>query len=390
MKVLISFGTRPEIIKLAPVILTLKREFDVITVHTGQHDILAEEMIKFFKFKIDYRLKDILSITENKKSLHPVKGEIVEVIRKEKPDVVIVQGDTRTTFISAFAAFMEKIVLIHLEAGLRTYNKFAPFPEEIYRSLISRMADIHLAPTEKAKQNLIKENIREDRIFVVGNSIVDALILATSKIKEKDVFKELSQYTNNIKEIKEKEIVLITSHRRENIGKPLLNICKSVKKLAEKYNRTVFIWSLHKNPEVRKIVLNEMKKKRKNIILTGPLSYPTTIYLIKNSSVILTDSGGIQEESVSLGKKVIILREVTERPEVVDTGFGYIAGSSVEKITNIFSTIYRKRMKKGLKKNNPFGDGKTSVKILKLLKKRRIKELIYNYPEKWDINLTGS
>jgi len=388
MKILISFGTRPEIIKLAPVILTLKNEFDVITLHTQQHDILAEEMINFFNLKIDYRLKNIFSITEDKKFPEPVRGEFIEVIKKEKPDAVIVQGDTRTTFISAFASFMEKKVLMHLEAGLRTYNKFAPFPEEVYRSLISRIADIHFAPTEKAKQNLLKENIRKDRIFVVGNSIVDALFMAISKINEKSVFGELSKYKRNIEEIKKKEIVLITSHRRENIGKPLLNICESIKKLAEKYPNINFIWSLHKNPKVRKTVLNEMKKKKENIILTGHLSYPTTIYLIKNSSIILTDSGGIQEESISLGKKVIILREATERPEVIETGYGYIAGSSIKKIISIFSSIYVKKEKKRPKKN-PFGDGRTSEKILKFLKRKKIEEFIKSYSERWDMNLKG-
>lgn len=385
MKIMFFFGTRPEIIKLAPVILTLKKDFEVVTIHTGQHDILAEEMIDFFKIKVNYRIKDTLTITEDKNSPSPIKGEIDEVIKKENPHSIIVQGDTRTTFISAFIAFMNKKVLMHLEAGLRTYNKFAPFPEEIYRSLISRMADIHFAPTEKSKENLLKENIREDRIFVVGNSIVDALKMAVSKINEKGVFKELSKYIKNVEKIKQKEIVFITSHRRENIGKPLSNICKSIEILSQKYKDTIFIWSLHKNPEVRKIVFGQMKNK--NIILTEPISYPATIYLIKNSSLILTDSGGIQEESVSLGKNVLILREATERPEVVEAGYGYLVGSSTKKIIDTFSDIYGKKKKKI--KKNPFGDGKTSERILKFLKRKKIKNFIYNYPEKWDISLKG-
>ena len=306
------------------------------------------------------------------------------IIKKENPDLTIVQGDTRTTYITAFISFLLKKPVLHLEAGLRTYNKFSPFPEEIFRSLISRIADFHFAPTQQAADNLTKEGISKDRIFTVGNTIVDATHIALSLLNENNVFKELVQYKSNIKElINKKDLVLVTSHRRENIGKPLKQICKTVIRLSKQYKDTLFLWSLHKNPEVRKIVLNEMKQKKENIILTESLSYPTMIFLIKKSHIILTDSGGIQEETTSLNKPVLILREYTERPEVIKTGRGFLVGTDEKKIIKTFSSLYKNidLHKKIPIRKNPFGDGKTSDRVLNFLQLKEVKEFLKKYPD---------
>ena len=390
MKVLIVFGTRPEIIKLAPVIHKLKDKIEVKIVRTWQHQELAKDVIKFFKLKPDYNVHYMLKITEGKNTEETVSGDLKNIIKKEEPDLIIVQGDTRTTYTTAFIGFLLKKPILHLEAGLRTYNKFSPFPEEIFRGLVSRIADFHFAPTQKAYDNLVNEGIHKDRIFISGNTIVDATQIALSLLDEKKVFNELIPYRHNIKElIKKKKVVLITSHRRENIGNPLKQICKAVISLSKQYPETLFLWSLHKNPEVRKIVLNEMKRKKENIILTESLSYPTMIFLIKKSHIILTDSGGIQEETTSLNKPVLVLREQTERPEVMENGMGSLVGTDEQKIIKTFSSLSKNSNfhKKNSPGKNPFGDGKTSDRILKFLQLKEIKEFLKKYPESSDKKL---
>jgi len=387
MKVLIAFGTRPEIIKLAPVIHKLKNKVNVKVVHSWQHNELAVDIINFFKLKLDYDAKDMLRITEGRGIEETISGDMKNIIKKESPDLIIVQGDTRTTYTAAFTSFLLKKPILHLEAGLRTYNKFSPFPEEIFRSLISKLADFHFAPTRQAADNLIKERIPKDRIFTVGNTIVDAIHMGISLVKPEIALKELSKYKKDIKTLlKGKKLIIITSHRRENIGEPMKHICKSVKTLANKYKNALFLWSLHKNPYVRKTILNEMKKEKKNIVFVEALSYPTMLFLLKKSYVILTDSGGIQEEAPSLNKPVLVLREATERPEVIKTGIGFLVGTDEKKITKTFSSLYEdENFYKSISiRKNPFGDGKTSDRVLKFLQLKGVKEFLEKYPESSD------
>jgi UDP-N-acetylglucosamine 2-epimerase len=278
---------------------------------------------------------------------------------------------------------MLKKPVFHLEAGLRTHKKFLPYPEEMLRLLLSRIADVHFAPTKQAARNLIAEGIRRDRILITGNTVVDALLLAQTLIDEKRVFKDLSlKGADGGLLMGSKKLVLVTSHRRENIGEPLKNICKAVKQLARTYKDTIFLWSLHKNINVRNIVLEVMKARPKNLFISEALSYETMVYLMKQSAVLMTDSGGVQEEAPAFGKPVIILRDTTERPEVIDAGFGFLAGSSEQKIINVFTRIYRDKAihARLSKKQNPFGDGKASERIHQFLMLDRVQSFIKNYP----------
>lgn len=381
MKALIVFGTRPEIIKLAPVIFKLKEKMEVRIFHTRQHDELADDVIKFFKITPDFNERTMLHMTEERRS-----GRIGQIIRAVNPDIVIVQGDTFTTYAAAFTAFLLKKPVLHLEAGLRTFRKFSPFPEEMFRRLVSNMADFHFVPTTTSKENLLNEGIPEDRIFVAGNTIVDAANMVLKRIDEEAAYQEIHKY-NHEEELDEmlaeKQLVIITSHRRENIGHPLKRICSAAKQLAAKYENLVFVWILHKNPNVREIVFNELKERPKNLKFMEALTYPTMLYFLNKAHLILTDSGGIQEEVVSLHKPVIILREDTERPEVVDYGLGFLVGTDIEKIMTTFAKLNDdiEYYKKLTHIENPFGDGKTSDRVLKLLTSPEVEEYLLNYPK---------
>jgi len=337
MKALIIFGTRPEIIKLAPVIFKLSEKMEVRVFHTRQHDELADDVIKFFKITPDFNERAMLNMTEERRS-----GRIGQIIRAVNPDIVIVQGDTFTTYAAAFTSFLLQKPVLHLEAGLRTYRKFSPFPEEMFRRLVSNLADFHFVPTENSRKNLLAEGIPEDRIVVAGNTIVDAANMALKRVDEQEALAEIHKYNhdNDMDEmLANKKLVIITSHRRENIGQPLKRICRAMKELAAKYDNLLFIWVLHKNPNVREIVFNEMKTRSKNLKFVEALTYPTMLYFLNKAHLILTDSGGIQEEVVSLHKPVIILREDTERPEVVEYGLGFMVGTNIQKIHATFAKL---------------------------------------------------
>lgn len=377
VKTLIAFGTRPEAIKFAPIIKKLQNS---IVLNTGQHRELLKPVLDFYKIKPDYTFEcgnpDLLY------NFHCISLNTKDILRKEKPDVVMVQGDTLTTFAVSFAAFMEKIPLIHLEAGLRSKDKFSPFPEEMFRILTDDIADIYLLPTRRAFENLIAEGKRGDRTFIFGNTVIDALYLAMEYMKEDVEYESLAGCLNtDLEKLKSREKVFITSHRRENFGEPLRNICRAVKRLAREYPQVLFIWSLHKNPEVRKTVFEEMVNVPDNLILTEALSYPQTILLLKDSDVILTDSGGIQEEAPTFKKPVLVLRDVTERMEAYEAGFSILVGREEERIVEEFRKVYKNEaLKKELaNKINPYGDGLTTERIISLYECEKFINMIKDY-----------
>ncbi|RLC53162.1 MAG: UDP-N-acetylglucosamine 2-epimerase (non-hydrolyzing) [Candidatus Cloacimonadota bacterium] len=381
MKALVVFGTRPEIIKLAPIVYKLKEKMEVRVFHTRQHDELADDVIKFFKISPDFNEKTMLHSADERRS-----GRMGTILRAINPDIVIVQGDTFTTYAGAFTAFLLRKPVLHLEAGLRTHKKFSPFPEETFRKLVSNLADFHFVPTETSKQNLLREGIAKDRIFVAGNTIVDAANMALKNINEEEAISEVYKYNHDSdldEMLRTKKLVIITSHRRENIGQPLKRICAAVKQLSEKYDDLLFIWVLHKNPNVREIVFNELKERNSNLKLVEAFTYPTMLYFLQKSQFILTDSGGIQEEVVSLHKPVIILRDDTERPEVVEYGLGFMVGTDIEKIITTFTKLHDDVdfYKKITKIDNPFGDGQTSQRVLDFLMKPQTQDFLENYPE---------
>jgi UDP-N-acetylglucosamine 2-epimerase (non-hydrolysing) len=305
-------------------------------------------------------------------------------IDTEDPDLIIVQGDTFTTYSAAFVGGMLKKPVFHVEAGLRTSKKFFPFPEEMLRSLVSRIADIHFAPTQRAADNLLDEGIREDRILITGNTVVDAFNLALTLLDEEQIMSEIARNDPKIpKMFDEKKLVLVTSHRRENIGKPLSNICRAVKSLGLEYKDSLFLWPLHMNPDVRNIIQKEMGNRSDNIFLTEAFTYPTMVYLMQKASIIMSDSGGIQEEASTIGKPVIILRESTERPEVLESGYGFLTEDNVEKIFDVFGVLHaNKNGHRDLaKRKNPFGDGRASERILNFLQLEEIRTFIRNYPD---------
>ncbi len=385
MKIMISLGTRPEAIKLSPLIFEFKRKAECIVVSSGQHNEMLTQVLDFFNIKVDHSLNCMNKTPNLEKLSINIIDQMGPILKKEKPDLIIAQGDTMTVFITAYLAFLSKIPFIHLEGGLRTFDKFSPFPEETFRVMVSRISEFHFVPTKNAKQNLLNEGISEDRILVSGNTVVDALHRANRRVDFNIVKKELLQYNFPVDKLRENPtIVPITVHRRENIGKHLLNICKAIKSLSSNYPDVLFIWLLHKNPDVRKIILSEIGDDSDNVFFTEPLSYNTMVYLLMNSYLIMTDSGGLQEESPTFGKPVIILRELTERPEVVSNGNGFLMGKGVpeKKIKSIFKKLYEdKDLYNSIrKKGNPFGDGKATDRICDFLFDPAIVKFLNNYP----------
>jgi len=364
-KLLFIFGTRPEAIKMIPIYKKFKNStlFDVKLCITAQHREMLDEVLNIFDVKADYDL----NIMKKNQSLTKLSSRLLESldkVLKNRFDLVFVHGDTTTSFFGALASYYHKIDVAHIEAGLRTNNIYSPYPEELNRQLTSKIAKYHFAPTIEAKNNLLKENINKN-IFVVGNSVVDALFLALKKIKnnlklEKQILEKIGYKFSN------KKIVLITGHRRENFGKGFFKICKSIKKLAKKYPNIDFVYPVHLNPNVQKPVF-EILSNLKNVYLLKPLDYLSFVYLMDKSYLILTDSGGIQEEAPSLGKPVLVMRENTERPEALEAGTIKLVGTTnIEKeISNLLDN--KKEYKKMAKAINPYGDGNTSDKIFEIM-----------------------
>lgn len=358
IKVLTVFGTRPEVIKLAPLIKVLESTKDVISItcaSTQQRD-LQNGILSLFGIEPNYDLdlmksgQDLFHITET------VLSKIKEVLEIERPDYVVVQGDTTTAFAASLAAFYKKIPIVHIEAGLRTGKLYSPYPEEANRCLISRIATLHMAPTQLAKDNLAREGII-DNVFCVGNTIVDAVYWAVNNLHPTNV-----KVGELLKGNKTK--ILITAHRRENFGQPIVNICEAIASLCNKYNEIQFIWPLHPNPNIKNIVESKLANLN-NLEIIEPLNYGDLLLVIKNCSLILSDSGGIQEESCILGKNIIILRDDTERPEVVSSGYGVLVGANTEKICQQFERLIITTSKKS---SNIYGLPGVSKEIVERIK----------------------
>jgi UDP-N-acetylglucosamine 2-epimerase (non-hydrolysing) len=363
MKLLLVIGTRPEAIKMAPLLRRLmvqdKIEFKICS--TGQHKDLLDSILDFFNLSIDYDL----ALMSSNQGLHGLTSSIITktkpIFEDYKPDYVLVHGDTTTSFASALAAFYSGIKVAHVEAGLRTHNKNAPFPEELNRAMTARIADIHFSPTKASKNNLEAEGVLEN-VFITGNTVIDALHDALEIIDENDT--EILFLKNNI-DFEKKKIILFTGHRRENFGGGFESIFSSLSKLMKERNDITIVYPVHPNPNV-KLMAEKYFNNNENIKLISPLSYGPFIWLLKKSHIILTDSGGIQEEAPSLGKPVLVLREATERPEAVEAGTVILVGTNKEKIFNWVNSLlnnpelYEKMS--GL--INPYGDGKASDRII--------------------------
>jgi len=368
MKVLFFFGTRPEAIKMAPLIHEFQKRSEggdeIKICVTAQHREMLDQVLHFFAIRPDFDL----DIMRPNQSLFDVTGEALRglhgVFKNYRPDWLFVQGDTTTTFVGALAAFYEKVRVGHIEAGLRSFDKHSPFPEEMNRLLTARLADIHFSPTPKAKENLLKEGIPEERISVVGNTGIDALFLCLDRIS-----KEAVGELESLKRVDfRKRILLVTGHRRESFGKPFENICRAIQTIARQEDLEV-VYPVHLNPQVRKPVLSILKDIP-NIHLIDPLEYPSFVWLMNKSHVILTDSGGIQEEAPSLGKPVLVMREVTERVEGVEAGTAKIVGTDAEKITAETLNLLRNPAAYGTmaKAANPYGDGKAGRRIFDIIR----------------------
>lgn len=369
IKVMTVFGTRPEAIKMAPVVLELKKYPDLITpivAVTAQHRDMLDQVLNLFNIKPDYDL----NIMAQGQTLFDITTKAMnglnEVLSKEKPDIVLVHGDTTTTFAGALAAYYHETAVGHVEAGLRTYNKYSPFPEEMNRKLTGAIADLHFAPTDTASGNLKAEGTKEDIIFVTGNTVIDALHKTVT-----DDFKFDDEKLANI-DYENKRIILVTTHRRENLGEPMRHVYKALKDIVNEFDDVEIVFPVHKNPKVREVV-NEELGNIKAVHLIDPLDYEPFANLMHRAFLVLTDSGGIQEEAPSLGKPVLVLRDTTERPEAVKAGTVKLIGTERQKVyeeTKYLLTDHDEYQRMA-NTCNPYGDGKAS--------KRIIEAILYHY-----------
>ena len=364
--ILVVFGTRPEVIKLAPVIMELRKypdKYNVIVCNTEQQKELSNQTLGYFNLKADINL----DCMRPNQSLAEVQARILtalemEVFTKYDIDATIIQGDTMTVLCGALASYYRKIPVFYVEAGLRSYNIFEPFPEEIMRQMASRVTELHFAPTHKNKTALIKEGISEDKIYITGNTVTDALFcLSEDTMNNAKLF-----FENKGIEINDKT-VLITAHRRENHGDRLDNIIKAIEYIADKYKNHTFIIPVHPNPNVKDKMHNNLEKYA-NIKLFEPLDYPNLVYLMKNSKLILTDSGGIQEEAPTFGCPTLVMRYETERQEGIDAGVSILVGADYDKITELSSEILDKDFKSTrLQAQNPYGNGTSALQIVEII-----------------------
>lgn len=361
IKVMSIFGTRPEAIKMAPLVKELEKTegIESIVCVTAQHREMLDQVLETFELTPDYDL----NIMQTRQTLTGITTRALEglekVIGKAKPDLILTHGDTSTTFVGSLAAFYSKIKIGHVEAGLRTYDKYQPFPEEMNRQLTTRLADLHFAPTPLAKEQLLKENISKEDIFITGNTVIDAL---KTTVQEEYTF--INEDLNKL-DFEEKKVITMTAHRRENLGEPLENICRAVARIVEEFDDVEVVYTMHKNPAVRKVA-NEILGQYGSVHLIEPLDMKDMHNLMKRSYLVLTDSGGLQEEVPSLGKPVIVLRNVTERPEGVDAGTLRMAGTDEENVYKatkelLTSTDEYTQMAQA---KNPFGDGEASARIV--------------------------
>lgn len=362
------FGTRPELIKLAPVILKARKDsrFEVNVVFTGQHLELVQDAIEFFHIDIDHHLQ----VMQPGKSLNMLLSKaLIELdqvyTQMEKCDVIVVQGDTTTVLAGALVAFNLNISLAHVEAGLRSFDLMHPFPEEGNRQLVSRLARWHFAPTQLSADNLRRENVPEKQIFITGNTVVDAIYSARDLMLSSSQQPQQRLQRLGLTLQEQNKLVLITAHRRENFGQGIQNICETIHELCHRYPELHFAWPVHLNPQVHEIVYQEFAD-HPQVHLLKPLDYPDLLAILQASYFIMTDSGGIQEESPTYQKPVLILRDVTERPEVVEAGCGILVGTDKAKIVKEFSQLMDDRSYyiQHAEVKNPFGDGQASERIL--------------------------
>lgn len=379
--ILLVFGTRPEAIKMAPLVKEFQKypeDFNTIVCVTGQHREMLDQVLQIFDITPDYDL----NIMKQGQDLFDVTSRVLlgmrDVLKKTHPDVVLVHGDTTTSTAAALAAFYQQIPVGHVEAGLRTHNIYSPWPEEMNRQLTGRITTFHFSPTPLSRQNLIQEHVSDNQIFVTGNTVIDALYWVVDKIKNDTQLNAslaigLKESGYDVERLKEgKRLVLITGHRRENFGDGFIHICQAIQTLNKKFPDVDFVYPMHLNPNVRKPiheVFGEQLDYLGNMFFIEPLEYLSFVYLMEKSTIVLTDSGGIQEEAPGLGKPVLVMRNTTERPEALDAGTVKLVGTDYDKIVNEVSELLEnptayERMSKAV---NPYGDGKACLRIMNYL-----------------------
>ncbi|MCQ2341409.1 MAG: UDP-N-acetylglucosamine 2-epimerase (non-hydrolyzing) [Paludibacteraceae bacterium] len=382
-KILLVFGTRPEAIKMAPVVKKMQampEDFQTIVCVTGQHREMLDQVLRLFDIVPDYDL----NIMKQGQDLYDVTSRVLlgmrDVLKEVQPDVVLVHGDTTTSTAAALAAFYQQIPVGHVEAGLRTHNIYSPWPEEMNRQITGRIATYNFSPTPLSKQNLLEENVDEGKIVVTGNTVIDALYMVVDRLSadsqlQKEQEKILLDAGYDVSRLADgKKLVLITGHRRENFGDGFIRMCTAMKDLSEKYTDVDFVYPMHLNPNVRKPiheVFGEDLTRLKNFFFIEPLQYLEFVYLMEKSTIVLTDSGGIQEEAPGLGKPVLVMRDTTERPEALDAGTVHLVGTDYDKImeevsTLLDDTVAYQKMSQAV---NPYGDGLASNRIAEYLKK---------------------
>jgi len=375
-KILLVFGTRPEAIKMAPLVLEFKKhpkDFETVVCVTGQHREMLDQVLQLFQIMPDYDL----NIMKPNQDLYDITSRILlgmrDVLREVAPDIVFVHGDTTTSTTVALAAFYQQIPVAHIEAGLRTGNIYSPWPEEMNRLITSKIATYHFAPTPLSKNNLLKENTDEKAIVVTGNTVIDALQWVTQKITTDETLSTTIQYEllklgYDVTRLTEgRKLVLITGHRRENFGDGFLHICHAIKELAERYPHIDFVYPMHLNPNVRKPVLDVLGENTSNVFLIEPLQYLPFVFLMNHSYLILTDSGGVQEEAPGLGKPVLVMRNTTERPEAVDAGTVKLVGTDKERIKqHVIQLVEDANLYNEMSQaQNPYGDGLACERIVR-------------------------
>ena len=381
--ILLVFGTRPEAIKMASLVKKLQSElnlFKTVVCVTAQHRQMLDQVLHIFDIKPDYDL----NIMQANQDLYDVTSRVLvgmrDVLKEVQPDVVLVHGDTTTSTAAALAAFYQQIPVGHVEAGLRTHNIYSPWPEEMNRQLTGRITTYHFAPTPLAKDNLLKENVSDEKIIVTGNTVIDALYMVVDKIKKdkclqqelKEVLKKAGYDTARLDS--SRRLVLITGHRRENFGDGFISMCTAIRDLANKYPEVDFVYPMHLNPNVRRPiheVFGEDLTQHTNLFFIEPLEYLSFVYLMEKSTIVLTDSGGIQEEAPGLGKPVLVMRDTTERPEALESGTVHLVGTNYDKIVEEVSTLLddAKAYQRMSQAVNPYGDGMACKRISEYLAK---------------------
>ena len=381
-KILLTFGTRPEAIKMAPLILELNKHRDkvkTIVCVTGQHREMLDQVLSIFKIKSDYDL----NIMKKGQDLYDITSKVLlglrDILKQTQPDIVLVHGDTTTSMAAALAAYYQQIPVGHIEAGLRTYNIYSPWPEEINRQLIGRISNYNFSPTSTSSVNLINEGVSEKSIYITGNTVIDSLYWVVNKIKSDGLLnvklkEEIKTFGYNIDRLQSnnRRMVLITGHRRENLGNGFIHIAQAIQELSSQFPNVDFVYPMHLNPNVRKSiyeVLGNDLSHFSNMFFIEPLEYLSFIYVMEKANIVLTDSGGIQEEAPSLKKPVLVMRDTTERPEAVDAGTVILVGTDKEKIVSnvnelLTDNVYYQQMARAI---NPYGDGKACERIVEIL-----------------------